>query len=119
MAGDGMKLTFGTALTLAMVAIPAYVVWRITQGVENWFATSGAGDVLMWSFVIALVVSAAAIPVGMWGIAARMWVVKLDQTQRLESTGRVLLPTTTRPILAEPVEALVLAKTLDTREIVG
>jgi hypothetical protein len=100
--GDGMKHTFGAALILALVAIPAYVVWRITQGVENWFAESGAGDVLMWSFVVALVLAAAAIPVAAWGQAARMWVIRVDEGQRLASTARVLLP------LAEPARLPVL-----------
>jgi hypothetical protein len=103
-----MKLTFGAALTLAMVAIPAFIVWRVSVGVESWFATSGAGNVLMWSVVLALVASVAAIPVGAWGLAARMWVVRLDEQQRMESTARVLLPTQRTPTLAEPAHLPVL-----------
>ena len=73
-----------------MVGIPAYVVWRITRGVESWFATSGAGDVLMWSLVAALVLSVFAIPVGAWGVAARLWLVRMHEGEYLESTAHAL-----------------------------
>ncbi|MEI7646571.1 MAG: hypothetical protein WCJ55_20050 [Chloroflexales bacterium] len=87
-----MRLTFGAALTLAMVAIPAYVVWRVTQGIEEWFATSGAGNLLMWSIIVALVLSVAALPVAAWGVAARMWIIRLHEDERAVASARVLLP---------------------------
>ena len=85
-----MKLIFGAALTCGMIAIPGYIVWRIVVDVESWFATSGAGDCIMWSFVIALMLTAFAIPVGVWGLAARMWVVRLERGQYLVSTAHTL-----------------------------
>ena len=87
-----MKIIFGAALTCGMIAIPGYIVWRIVVDVESWFATSGAGDCIMWSFVIALMLTAYAIPVGVWGLAARMWVVKLDRGEYLVSTAYTLAP---------------------------
>lgn len=85
-----MRAFTGSALLLLIVGAPAYLVWRITRGVEFWFATSGAGDVLMWALVAALALAVFAIPVALWGVAARMWVVRLDEGQYLESTPHAL-----------------------------
>ena len=93
-----MKIIFGAALTCGMIAIPGYIVWRIVVDVESWFATSGAGDCIIWSFVIALMLTAFAIPVGVWGLAARMWVVRLERGQYLVSTAHTLAPPNARQI---------------------
>lgn len=85
-----VRALLGSALTLAIVGIPAYVVWRITRGVESWFITSGAGDVLMWALVAALVLTVFAIPAGAWGIAARLWLVRMREGEYLESTAHAL-----------------------------
>ncbi|MEI8165511.1 MAG: hypothetical protein WCG26_03995 [Chloroflexales bacterium] len=111
-----MRIYFGAALTCGMIIIPGYIVWRIVVDVESWFATSGAGDYIMWSFVIAMMLTVFAIPVGVWGLAARMWVVKLDRGAYLVSTAHTLAPphvvaqlgtTAPAPTLTAPVEATV------------
>ncbi|MEI6777712.1 MAG: hypothetical protein WCK70_12505 [Chloroflexales bacterium] len=86
-----MKL-FGATIAVGAVALAWFIGWRITSGVESWFAVSGAGNVLMWAVVAALVLTAFAIPAGAWGIAARMWVVRMHEGDYLESTPHALLP---------------------------
>jgi hypothetical protein len=87
-----MKLTFGAALTLALVAIPAYLVWWLSTRITDWFAYhSETGDMLMWSLVVALILAVFAIPAAAWGIAARIWVIRLREDERAEATARVLL----------------------------
>jgi hypothetical protein len=86
-----MKL-IGATVVAGTLGLAWFVVWRITSGVESWFATSGAGNVLMWSLVAALILAVFAIPAGAWGIAARMWVVKMHRDEYLTSTPHALLP---------------------------
>jgi hypothetical protein len=95
-----VKQFFGPALLMAMVAIPGYVIWRVTTNVEDWFAYSGAGAYIGWAFVVAMCLACAAIPVGAWGLAARAWVVRIDEGQRLESTAHALAPARQRGQLA-------------------
>ena len=112
-----MKLMLGVVLFCSSVAAVLWAIVRITTDALDWFAWSGAGDVLGWSLVVALVVSFAAIPVGVWGLAARMWVVKLERGQYLVSTAHTLAPphvvvaqlgtTAPAPTLTAPVEAAV------------
>lgn len=101
-----MKPWIGSALALGLVAVPAYIVWRITRGVESWFSASGAGDVIMWALVAALVLSVFAIPAAAWGLAARMWVVRLEQGQRLESAAHALGAPVRRQLVTVEAEAL-------------
>jgi hypothetical protein len=86
-----MSKLLGAALTLAVPAFALYLAYRIAEGVDGWFMASGAGAVLGWAFVGSMVLAFLAIPIGAFGLAARMWVVKLDERQYLESTPRVLL----------------------------
>jgi len=81
---------FGAALLLGGVGGGLWAIVRITTDALDWFAWSGAGNVLGWAAVIALVLSFAAVPVGVWGVAARLWVVRLERGQHLESTVQVL-----------------------------
>ena len=85
-----MRALAGSTLFLLIVGAPAWALWRITIGVEGWFAQSGAGDVLMWSLVAALMLAVFAIPVGAWGIAARLWLVRVRESEYLESTAYAL-----------------------------
>ena len=85
-----MKPVLGAVLFCSGVGGVLWAMIRITTDALTWFAWSGAGNVLGWAAVVALVVSFAAVPVGVWGLAARMWVVKLERGQRLESTVQVL-----------------------------
>ena len=103
-----MKAFIGAAITLAIIAIPAYVVWRLVRGVEGWFVSSGAGDVLMWSLIAALVLAVFAIPVGAWGLAARLWVVRMRDDEYLVSTAHVLLE---QPRPAQQVNVLPVSET--------
>lgn len=86
-----MRPIFGAALVTATLAVGSVVTWRITRGVEAWFATSGAGNVLMWSVVVALILTAFALPAAAWGLAARAWVVKIRHGERLEAPYWALL----------------------------
>ena len=83
---------FGTALLLGGVGGVLWALYRITTDALDWFAWSGAGNVLGWAAVVALVLSFAAVPVGIWGLAARMWIVKLERGQHLVSTVQVIAP---------------------------
>ena len=85
-----MRAYLGAALLLGGVGGVVWALYRITTDALDWFYFSGAGNVLGWAAVIALVASFAAVPVGAWGIAARLWVVRLERGQRLESTVQVL-----------------------------
>jgi hypothetical protein len=86
-----VKTLLGAALTTAAIAAAALFAWRITRGVEAWFAYSGAADTLMWSVVAALILAVFAIPAAAWGFAARCWLIKLRDGERVEATHGVLL----------------------------
>lgn len=85
-----MRLLAGAVATVAGVLGFFFVLVRITSGVEGWFATSGAADVLMWSVVSALVIAVFAVPLGAYGLAARMWLVKMREGEYLESAPEAL-----------------------------
>ena len=85
-----MRAYLGAVIVMGGVGGVVWALVRITTDALDWFYLSGAGNVLGWAAVVALVVSFAAVPVGAWGIAARLWVVKLERGQRLESTVQVL-----------------------------
>lgn len=109
-----MKPLLGVALAIAIVGAPLYVLWRIAHGVESWFATSGAGDVLMWSLVAALVLTVFAIPAAAWGVAARMWLVRVREGEYLESTPHALqAPARPRAQLAPRPQRRQLTETID------
>ena len=85
-----MRAYLGAVLFCSGVGGVLWALYRITTDALDWFYFSGAGNILGWAAVVALVASFAAVPVGAWGIAARLWVVKLERGQRLESTVQVL-----------------------------
>jgi len=85
-----MRAYLGATLLLGGVGGVLWALYRITTDALDWFAWSGAGNVLGWAAVVTLVISFAAVPVGVWGIAARLWVVKLERGQHLVSTVQVL-----------------------------
>jgi hypothetical protein len=87
-----MKQLLGVIAVAGALGLIWFIGWRITDGVEGWFVASGAGNLLMWSLVAALILTVGAIPAAAWGIAARMWVVKMHQGQYLASTAHALLP---------------------------
>ena len=105
-----MRLLAGTIALVAGVIGLLFVLLRITNGVENWFITSGAGDVLMWSLVAALTLTFFAIPAGAFGVAARMWLVRMREGEYLESTPHALLTPARPRSLAEPPESLEISK---------
>ena len=100
-----MKTLLGAALTTAAMAAAALFAWRLTRGVEAWFAYSGAADALMWSVVAALILAVFAVPAAAWGVAARCWLVKLRDGERIEATHGVLLDERSRRRLAVEDEA--------------
>lgn len=85
-----MRLFAGATTLVAGVLGSFFVIVRITNGVESWFAASGAADALMWSLVAALILTFFAIPLGAFGVAARMWLVRVKEGEYLESTPHAL-----------------------------
>ena len=113
-----MRIFFGAALTTATLAAGVWFAWRLTLGIESWFATSGAGDAIMWSVVAAIILTVFALPAAAWGLAARAWVVRLEYHQRLEATHAVLF--SDRPAqrhLAEPEHVELLEDAQVTRRL--
>jgi hypothetical protein len=86
-----MKI-LGVITSAGVVGLAWFVGWRITSGVESWFTTSGAGNVLMWSVVAALILAVAAVPAAAWGMASRTWVVRVRQGEYLASSAHILVP---------------------------
>jgi hypothetical protein len=82
----------GVITSAGVVALVWFVGWRITSGVESWFVISGAGNVLMWSVVAALILAVAAIPAAAWGMASRTWIVRVRQGEYLASSAHILAP---------------------------
>jgi hypothetical protein len=80
----------GVITTAGAVALAWFVGWRITSGVESWFVISGAGNVLMWSVVAALILAVAAVPAAAWGLAARTWIVRVRHGEELASSAHIL-----------------------------
>lgn len=97
-----MGKPFGALLALAVPAGVLYLAHRVAVNIEGWFIESGAGDVIGWAFVACLVLTFLALPVGAFGLAARCWVVRLDEHERLESTARVLVGTSQRQLGDRP-----------------
>ena len=86
-----MKL-LGAATVAGVLFTIGFAAWRIVSSVEAWFMISGAGNVIGWAFVGAVVLTVFAIPAGAWGLAARMWLVRLHEGERAESAARILAP---------------------------
>lgn len=94
-----MRSILGAAIFVGPVLVLAGVVWWVCAGIDGWFvANPGAGGVLGWSLVVALVLTFFALPAAAWGVAARMWVVRLREHERLEAT----LPVIMAPVRARP-----------------
>lgn len=105
-----MKPLLGAALLLGPTGIAFFVVYRITRGVESWFASSGAGDWLMWSVVAAVIIAAlgigAGVALGAVGLGLRPYVVRLEAGQYLESMPHALrAPARARALAASPQAA--------------
>jgi hypothetical protein len=108
--GTIVKL-IGAITALGALALGWFITWRITSGVESWFAASGAGNVLGWSLVAALALAVFAIPAGAWGLAIRMWVVKMRRDEYLGSTPHALLPQAAAQIAAAEQPRLLATQT--------
>ena len=108
-----MKPVLGAVLFCSGVGGVLWAMIRITTDALTWFAWSGAGNVLGWAAVVALVVSFAAVPVGVWGLAARMWVVKLERGQHLVSTAHTLAPPHATAQLGTPASSPTLTAPVD------
>lgn len=80
----------GAVAVLAVPAFALFVAWRITSSIEGWFMASGAGALIGWTFAACLALSFLALPFGAFGLAARMYVVKLNRDEYLESTPHAL-----------------------------
>lgn len=85
-----MGKLLGATSVVGILVFALYLAHRIAVGVEGWFYTSGAGDVLGWSFIAAMVLAVFAIPAGAWGIAGRQWIVRLRSDERAESLPAIL-----------------------------
>lgn len=85
-----MGKLLGSIFVTAALAGGLLLAYRIAAGIDGWFTASGAGNWIGWGFTLCLLLSFLAMPVGAFGLAARAWVVRLDEHQRLESTARVL-----------------------------
>jgi hypothetical protein len=82
----------GASIVGVVLIIVGGVIWWVCNGITRWFDYNpGASDALMWSFTVALILSVFAIPAAAWGIAARMWVIRLRDDERAEATASMLL----------------------------
>jgi hypothetical protein len=90
----------------AIVGFGLFAGWRALSAVEGWFNSSGAGNLIMWALVACLVLLllglTGAILIGAYGVAARPWVVRLEQGQHIEATHRALLARPQPPALPAP-----------------
>lgn len=109
-----MRPFIGSALVLLILGAPAWALYRIIRGVEGWFSYNpGAGNTIGWTLtacvVLLLLGLTAVILAGASGLAARAWVVRLEEGQRLESTAHTLTAPRGRPQLGAYVDAEALA----------
>ena len=100
-----------TIIGVGIVAIVGLAAWRIVAGIEGWFVDSGAGNTIMWAFVACAIVVMIGFSLillaGGAGIAARMWVVRLNDNQYIESAAyAVISPARARALPQPKVRAL-------------